>query len=377
MDGKIKVRLSKPFLNLEKVTAYFSDILESGYFVQGKYVKALENSLAEYLKVNHCLAVSSGTAALHLALAALEVKPGDEVIVPAFTFPATVNVIELLRAKPVLVDVDLETYNIDVGQIEEKITDKTKAIMVVHLFGNPVNMDEILAIAKKYNLRVIEDAAGALGSLYKEQKCGVIGDIGCFSFHPRKVVTTAEGGAVVTNDFELARKVEVLRNHGMVLEANKRDFILAGFNYRMNEFEAALGLAQCEDVEDIDKNVQERIELVRKYCERLKEIDSIKFQKEEGNVHSYQALVVRLEGWNNLEVIEKLSRLGVETTVGAYAVHMLTYYSKKYGYKPEDYPNAKVLHEESIALPLYNGMREEEVEYVVESIRRALDENRA
>ena len=368
---KSKIRLSKPYINHKEAINYFNEILESGFFVQGKYVQKFEMSLKKYLNVNHCLAVSSGTAALHTALVALGIGPGDEIIVPAFTFPATVNVIELVGATPILVDVDVNTFNIDINQIESKITDKTKAIMVVHLFGNPANMKEIISIAKKYNIKVIEDSAGALGSVYNENKCGTIGDVGCFSFHPRKIITTGEGGAVVTNNSEIAKRIEIIRNHGTRLKENKRDFITPGFNYRMNELEAALGLSQINENTRIDEIVNERIKLIQKYIEKFSEskMKNVKLQKVENScIHSYQAFVIRIEGWNNLELIKKLSEYGVEATVGAFAIQMLTYYSKKYGYKSDDYPNAKILHQESIALPLFNGMKEQEIDYVVQSL---------
>jgi len=195
-----------------------------------------------------------------LALLALGIGPGDEVIVPAFTFPATGNAVELVGARPVFVDVDPRTYNIQINEIEKYITKKTAAILVVHLFGNPVDMESVLNIAQRYRLKVIEDAAGALGSLYRGRLCGTMGDVGCFSFHPRKIVTTGEGGMVVTSSQEVAERVRMLRNHGMIQGDNTKDFVAPGLNYRMNEFEAALGIVQMKN---LSSTITERISLAR------------------------------------------------------------------------------------------------------------------
>ncbi|MEJ5258005.1 MAG: DegT/DnrJ/EryC1/StrS family aminotransferase [Fervidobacterium sp.] len=367
----MRVRLSMPCIaDKEELLNNFRKILDSGYFVQGEQVRIFEEKLKEYLGTKYCIAVSSGTAALHLALLALNIHEGDEVIVPSFTFPATVNVIELVKAKPVFVDVDLDTYNINVKQIESKITSKTKAIMPVHLFGNPAEMDVILEIAKKYELKVIEDAAGALGSLYKGRKCGTIGDIGCFSFHPRKVITTAEGGLVVTNDDEIARKIFALRNHGFFQVGNNREFLMPGLNYRMNEFEAALGIVQMEK---LDEMVSQRIKIANEYMKRLEKIKGLSLQKTTDDcVNSYQAFVVMHNAFTNSEIIQKLSRYGIETTVGAFAVHELSYYKDIYRCSSEDFPNAKVLHDKAFAIPIYNDMVMEEIEYVVESLERMI-----
>jgi len=362
------IRLSKPHItNKQQLMDYFAEILDEGYFVQGRYVQAFEEGLKSYLGVKHCVAVSSGTAALHIALLAIGVGPADEVIVPAFTFPATANVIELIGAKPVLVDVDLATFNINVEAIEEKITDKTKAIMVVHLFGNPVDMHSVMSLAKRHGIKVVEDAAGALGSSYDGAKCGCIGDVGCFSFHPRKIVTTAEGGAIVTNDSEIAEKARILRNHGMVQVGYSKDFILAGFNYRMNEFEAAMGLAQVNEIAEL---LRERIAIASEYMQRLSNIPNLHFQQTTNkSLNSYQAFLIRLDGLANVKVIERLLRYNVESTVGAYALHMLTYYSRKYGYDESEFPIAAMLHRCTVALPFYNGMTREELDKVSEAVR--------
>ncbi len=370
MDSK-KVRLSIPHIKeKKKLLNVFENILDTGFFVQSRYVEEFEKAVKEYLGLKHCVAVSSGTAALHLALLSLGIGPDDEVIVPAFTFPATVNVVELVGATPVLVDVRKDTYNIDAEQIEGKITSKTKAIMVVHLFGNPVDIDKVINIAQRYGIPTIEDAAGALGSTYNGQKCGTFGKLSCFSFHPRKLVTTAEGGAVCTNDDELAEKVRILRNHGMKDIGSVKDFVAAGFNYRMNELEAAMGLVQIEELEEL---VNERLRIVEIYKKLLSDVPEIAFQDVSTQaVNSYQALVLHHRMLENREIIKKLSELGVESTVGGYAIHMLSYYKDKYNYSSEDFPNAKYLHKHSFATPIYNGMKDEDIEYVVKRLKEVL-----
>jgi len=370
----IQIRLSRPYLgNKQKLMSLIEKVIDSGFLVQGKYVGQFEQRVANYLGVKHAIAVSSGTAALHLSLIALGIGLGDEVIVPAYTFPATANVVELIGAKPVLVDVDLETYNIQVEQIERAISANTKAIIPVHLFGNPVDMDLIMEIAKKHNLWVIEDAAGALGSTYKSQKCGTIGHLGCFSFHPRKIVTTGEGGMVVTNDDDIAEQVRSLRNHGIKVIGKKFDFIVCGFNYRMNEVEAVFGITQMDELQEV---ISERQRLAKLYINKLSSIPDIKFQKVLPNcTTTWQAFVVRFRNRNSRSVLKILRNTNIEANIGTYAIHLLQWYSEKYGYKSAYYPNATELWNKTIALPFYNGMTFQDVVDVINTLEVALNEN--
>lgn len=369
-----KIRLSRPYLgDKQSLMKLLEEVLDSGFLVQGKYVAQFEHQVAEYLGVKHAVAVSSGTAALHLSLVALGIGPGDEVIVPAYTFPATANVVELVGAKPTLVDVDIETYNLLVDQAEKFLTPKTKAIIPVHLFGNPADMDAIMQIAKKHNLWIIEDAAGALGSTYKGRKCGMIGHLGCFSFHPRKIITTGEGGLVVTDDDELANRIRSLRNHGMQVIESQTDFITAGFNYRMSELEAVLGIIQMREIQEI---ISERQRLAGFYMDALKSIPSIAFQKILPNCTTiWQAFVVRFRDRGSGSILKLLRDANIEANIGTYALHLLHFYSCKYGYKPSDYPNAADLWCRSLALPFYNSMVLENIVQVVDTLREVLDEN--
>lgn len=208
------IRLTRPYIPDEAIEKCI-EVLRSGNLVQGLYAEKFEQAISDYLDVKHAMVVSSGTAALHLSLIALGIGPGDEVIVPAFSFPATANVVELVGAKPVFVDIKLDDFCIDASFIESVITNNTKAIIPVHEFGMPANMKPVLKLAEKYKLFIIEDAACALGAEYENRKAGAFGNLGCFSFHPRKAITTGEGGVVVTNDISLAEKIRAIRNHGI------------------------------------------------------------------------------------------------------------------------------------------------------------------
>lgn len=368
-----KIRLSEPYLgDRGKLMTLIEGVLDSGFLVQGKYVAQFEQEVAAYLGIKHAIAVSSGTAALHLSLIALGVGPGDEVIVPAYTFPATANAVELVGAKPVLVDVDLNTYNIQVEHIKQATSPRTKAIIPVHLFGNPADMDPIMEIANAHGLAVIEDAAGALGSEYRGRKCGTIGTLGCFSFHPRKIITTGEGGMVVTNSEELAEQIRILRNHGMQLRESRNDFVAAGLNYRMNEIEAVLGIIQMCEIERI---ISERMSLARIYMNFLKDIPGIAFQQVLADSRTvWQALVVRLKDRSVKTILDSLAELGIEANFGTYAIHLLKFYRSKYGYKSSHYPNAADLYFKGLALPFYNGIASESIEQIVDVLRRIMNE---
>ena len=369
-----KIRLCLPYFgNKETLMQLFEEIINSGSLVQDKYVASLEEHVASYLSIKHAIAVSSGTAALHLSLIALGIGPGDEVIVPAYTFPATANVVQLTGAKPIFVDVDLETYNISVDQIKKSITPKTKAIIPVHLFGNPADMDPIMEVAMKHNIWVIEDAAGALGAEYKGRKCGTIGHIGCFSFHPRKIITTGEGGMVVTNDDELANKIRLLRNHGRQVLENKIDFILPGFNYRMNELEAALALVQIREIEVI---INQRQRLANLYKIALANIPNIDLQQTLPNCKSvWQAFVIRLKNREAHSIIKKLQEANIEANIGTFALHILHFYSQTYNYKYSDYQNAFELFSKSIALPFYTSLSQENIYYIITTLQSLINEN--
>lgn len=368
---KDMLRLSKPYIrNKKKFFKMLNDILDTGFLTQGKYVELFENKIAQYLQVKHAVAVSSGTAALHLSLAAIGINHKDEVIVPAYTFPATANAVEMLKTKAVLTDVNLSTFNIDIEQIEKRITHKTKAIIPVHLFGNPADMSSIMKTAEKYNLIVIEDAAGALGSSYRNKKCGTIGNLGCFSFHPRKIITTFEGGIIVTNEEGINQKLRILRNHGLKGKGLSSNLVECGYNYRLSEVQAALGIIQINILQDV---IMKRKKIFNAYANLLHKIPDISLQECLPDCDAvWQALVIRLKNANAHEIINCLRNRGIEANIGTYALHLTDYYKNRY--KNARYPIAQELYERCIALPFYNEITQSEIKHVVKVLKETLYE---
>ena len=359
--------------------------LKSGWVVQGKFVKEFEDRFAEMAKSRHAVATSSCTTALHIAVAALGIKPGDEVLVPAFTWIATPNCVEYMGARPVFVDVDLRTFNIDVDQIERHITPRTRAIIPVHLFGLSADMGPIMEIARRHDLRVIEDAACSFDSWYRGQHTGTFGEFGAFSFHPRKAITTGEGGMLTTQVDELASLSRTLRDHGASrsdLERHQQQysFLLAeyhdlGYNYRMTDIQGALGVSQMRKSARI---MASRREGAARYNDLLSGVDWLELPyRHKDYVHGYQSYVClfrpeepdigeceRLFACRN-SIMGALEEKGIITRQGTHAPPHLHYYAEKYGIKPADYPNAYMAERLSLTLPLFAGMTEDESERVV------------
>ncbi len=361
------IRVAKPHIPVKAIDSV-SEVLRSGNLVQGECVDKFEKKLEKYIGSRHAVLVSSGTAALHLSLLALDVKPGDEVIIPAFTYTATANAVEIIGAKPVLVDITLEDFCIDVSKIESSITSKTKVIMPVHEFGNPAEMDEISKIARNYNLKIIEDAACALGTEFNGKKTGTFGDLGCFSFHPRKAITTGEGGLIITEDNELAEKVKSLRNHGISFNDNKINFTYPGFNYRMTDFQAALGIEQLNEIDFI---IDHRIKVAKYYNENFLNLSWVTTPTykitNKANYQTYHLMVK--QNINRELLIEDLKSKGIESGYGAYAVHMTHYYENKYNYSPNSFNNARRSFCEGLALPIGTHVTKEDYMYVANSIK--------
>jgi len=358
------IRLAKPFIPDEAIEELRA-VLASGHLIQGPQVDHFESLLADYLEVSHLILVSSGTAALHLSLAVLGIHEGDEIIVPAFTFPATANVIELQGATPVLVDIHLNDFCIEPKLIERKITKRTKAILPVHEFGQAAEIIGILEVARSYQLPVVEDAACAIGTEYGGKKAGTWGEIGCFSFHPRKTITTGEGGAVVTENSEIARRIRSLRNHGMVTAHGRPDFNDAGFNYRMTDLQAALGKCQMPY---LHKMIEKRKEIATAYEKGLAPLEWIKTPRAIKNrQHSFQTYHILVgEEVERDNLMDYLKKNQIETNIGAYALQCLSYFKKKYGYQESDFPNAAIAYRRGLALPIGNHMTEEDVTTVID-----------
>ena len=348
-------------------------VLQSGMLVQGKEVLALEKKVSDYLGVKHTIAASNGTATLHLALVALGIKEGDEVILPALSYIATANVVELVGAKPIFVDVNLETFNIDPKQISSKITSQTKAILPVHEFGLMSEMSSILEIADQHHLAIIEDAACALGATFQNKNSGTFGTVGSFSLHPRKAITSGEGGLLTTNDDELAVKLRVLRNHGAGIVDGKSEFVAAGFNYRLTDFQAALVNNQMDRLEN---NLKKKNELAQYYHQKLKNVDELLLPfASENFTHSWQTyhVVIKDDKISRDEIISELKEQGIGTNYGAQCLPYQHFYQNKYGLDCEKlFPNALKAFKSGLALPLFETLTFEEVDKVVNCLIQIL-----
>ena len=347
------IRLAWPALGEEELAAV-AEVLESGQLTMGPKVAEFEDELARACEVEHAVAVSSGTAALHLAVLALGIGPGDEVIVPAYTFPATANVVALAGAQPVLVDVDPETMNLRPEAVADALTERTRAVLVVHLFGRPARWGEIEA-AVPDGVVLIEDAAGALGARRGGRACGGLGRLGCLSFHPRKIVTTGEGGAITTNDAELAETIRTMRHHGW----RDADMPEPGLNYRLPDILCALGVTQLRRLEQL---LEERERLAAAYRVRLGgrvELPSA----DEGDRHGWQAYIVRVDRRD--EALATLRDAGIEAQIGTYALHRLGAYRDQ-----GPFPGADAAYERALALPFHNRLTEEDLDRVADVLTR-------
>jgi perosamine synthetase len=341
------IRLAWPDLG-EAELAAVAEVFESGQLTMGPKVEEFERGLAEACGVEHAVVVSSGTAALHLAVLALEIGPGDEVIVPAYTFPATANVVALAGGTPVLVDIDSATFNLRPEAVADAVTDRTRAVLVVHLFGRPARWEEIAA-AVPDGVALVEDAAGALGARRGGRSCGALGRLGCLSFHPRKIVTTGEGGAVTTSEGELADTIRSLRHHGW----RGTDMPAPGLNYRLPDILCAIGSSQLSRLETL---LAERERLAAAYAERLAGIVQTP-SADDGDRHGLQAYVVQLDRRD--EALAALREAGIQAQIGTYALHRLTAYRDQ-----GPFPGADAAYERALALPFHNRLSDEDVERV-------------
>jgi len=375
------IRLGRPYLSEEDYAAVKA-VLDSGYLVQGPKVAAFEQEVARRVGVAHAVAVSSGTAALHLALLALDVRPGDLVVTTTYSWPATANVIELCGAQPVFVDIEPDTGNMDPNRLEETLRDlqsdranvrRVRAIMPVHTFGQSADMTRILACASRYDIPVVEDAACALGAHWDNRAAGAWGRLGCFSFHPRKTLTTGEGGVITTADAELARKLRALRNHGLDPETPVSDFIMPGFNYRLTEFQGALGLTQLSKIDDL---IAKRQSLAACYTALLAGTPLAAPVVRARASSVYQSYVLRLPAEavpHRSEIILRLKNGGVETTLGTWHMPLITYYRQRYGYRPGDFPVTDQVFKASLTVPLHHYLEEHDVRLVIERLLMEVD----
>jgi len=346
-----------------------NQVLRSGMLIQGTYVNKLEGEFRQITNTGAAIAVSNGTATLHLALKVLGIGPGDEVIVPAFSYVATANVVELVGATPVFVDIDLATFNIDVAGIEEKITSRTRAIIPVHEFGLACDIASVCALAKKHNLFVIEDAACALGATQNDQPVGSFGDFGSFSLHPRKSITSGEGGIITTNSPAFEQKLRQLRNHGIEMEDGKMIFEEAGFNYRMTDIQAALAYSQILRLQTILKDKQRLAEI---YLNEIKREGIVLPYVPEGMNHTWQTFHVLLgEDLDQAHTIQALRNENIGVNYGAQCIPAQKYYLKKYELDSAAlFPNALRAYQKGIALPLYEKLTDKQISAIAQKVNK-------
>lgn len=368
-----EIPLTKPYFDGDEIEE-IKQVLDSGWVTQGPKVKEFEEGVARKIWSKHAIAVTNCTAALHLALLSVGISSGDEVLVADYTFPATGHAVLYCGAKPVFVDIDPNTYNIDPEKIEALITEKTRAIIPVHTFGQPARMDEIVAIARNNNLTVIEDAACALGAQYKGKYAGTIGEIGCFSFHARKGITTGEGGMLVTNNDEIASKARHLSTFGMksAWEREKKikfsipEFIDVGYNYKMSDITAAIGVAQLRR---LDKIIERKRTLARHWDARLDEIEGIrKPYTDPDTISIYQSYVALFDpAIDRNKMIQDLALRGIQTQIGTYASHMQPVY-----HSSQTCPCAQDVFHRAISLPMSYTLQETVIDEVAATIQQTI-----
>jgi len=365
------IPINAPQIGKEEINAVIK-VLESGILTHGlgagPMVTKFEKEFAEFVNAKHAIAVNTGTAALHLALAAADIQAGDEVILPSFTFVATAEAVVIAGAKPVFVDINPETYNISPEKIEEAIAEKTKAIMPVDLYGLPANMKPIKEIAEKHGLLIIEDAAQAHGANYKGKPPGAFADVACWSFYASKNMTTGEGGMITTNDDELGEKIRFMRSHG---EKEKYKSLMLGHNYHMPEFQAAIG---CVQLKKLPKFLAKRRENAKKITEILKKAEKLKLPTEpEGYQHSWYLYTVRVKDAQEKErdeILEKLRHKGIDAQVYyRYPIHLMPYYTKFGKYR---LPETEKAASQVFSLPVHPGVTKEQVDYISETVLRIL-----
>ncbi len=382
----MEIPFHKPYITEDEISEVVN-ALRSGWITMGPTTVEFEKRFKEYIGSKNAVSMNSCTACLHLALKAIGLKEKDEVIVPAITFTATAEVITYFNARPVLADVDRETGNIDVSKIEERITKRTRAIIPVHYAGQPCDIDEILGIAKKYNLSIIEDAAHAIPAWYKNRKIGTIGDMTCFSFYATKPLTTGEGGMVTTENDEWADKMKILRLHGISQDAWKRytkegswyyEVVAAGYKYNLTDLQAALGLAQLKKV---DWMRQKRKTISDQYTNAFKSLDAITVPYVKSDRESAWHLYVIKLNLDMLRIdrnqfIEELKNRGILTSVHFIPLYRHPYYRDVLGYTTNGFTASEWMYERIVSLPIYPGMTQENIQHVIDAVEDVVEKHK-
>jgi perosamine synthetase len=361
------IPIAKPIISDEEIEEVVK-VLKSGFIAQGPKVAEFEEKFADYVGVEYAVASSSGTTALHLALLAAGVKSGDEVITTPFTFAATGNSVLYTGAKPVFVDIDKDTYNINPDKIEEAVTDNTKVVMPVHLYGQPADMDSINKIAEDHDLIVIEDAAQAHGALYNNKKTGSLGDMGCFSFYPTKNMTTSEGGMITTDNKEMAETARILRAHG---ESERYTHVTLGYNFRMTDIAAAIGVVQLNK---LDKFNEKRIENANFLTNKINKINGIKAPYVADNVkHVFHQYTVRVDKSKRDQLMDFLNNNGIGTGIHypKPIYQQKLYQEMGFAVKCDEAENAS---SEVLSLPVHPSLKHEDLEVIVNVLEKASKE---
>jgi perosamine synthetase len=364
--------VAKPYIDQVDIDGVVA-VMKSGNLSLGPVHKRFEEKFAEYIGTQYACSVSSGTAGLHLAMLVAGIGPGDEVITSPFSFIASANCMLYVGAKPVFVDVDPVSYNLDPKKIEEKITSNTKAILVVHIFGQAADMDSILAIANKYNLKIIEDACEAIGASYKGRRVGTFGESAVFAFYPNKQMTTGEGGMLVTNDQNIYSLCKSLSNQGRAEDMQWLDHERLGYNYRLDEMSASLGLTQLAK---IDYLLQERRKIAAWYDEVLKPYEAIVQTPRTApeNLHSFFVYVVTLNTneASRDQIILDLKDEGIQTKPYLPSIHLFSFYKDRFGYQEGDYPISEKISSTSLSLPIYIGLNQSDIEKISSTLNQVL-----
>lgn len=373
------IPIAKPYLTEDEAQSAYNVIL-SGWVTQGPKVEEFEKNFCEYTGAKYAVALSNGTTALHLAMIAAGIGAGDEVICPSMSYIATANCIRYTGAKPVFADVDMETYNIDVVDTKKKITDKTKAILIVHQMGMPADVNAFQSLCEKNNLKLIEDAACATGSAYKGKKIGTHSEMVCFSFHPRKVITTGEGGMITTFNEEYYRRLKLLRQHAISFSSIQRhssdkiifeEHLETGYNYRMSDIHASIGI---EQLEKLDWIIGERRKIALRYIDELKDIECLRLPIESaGYLSNYQSFCIYIKQNSHIsrnELMQKLLESGISTRRGVMTIHREKAYIDDY--KNIRLHNSEDISDNSLLIPLYVPMEDKDIEAVIENLRNLL-----
>lgn len=369
------IPLSSPDITRREVEI-INQVLSTPFLSIGPKVKKFEQKIASYVGIKYAIAVNSGTSGLHLCIRSLDIKDGDEVITSPFSFIASANCILFERAKPVFVDIDENSLCIDTSKIEEKITKKTKAILPVHIFGHPCQMEKIMKIANDYNLAVIEDACEALGTEYQNKKVGSFGNMGVFSFYPNKPLTTSEGGVIVTNDEKIAKLCQSMRNQGRDEDGSWLCHKRLGYNYRMGELNAALGVVQMDRIDEI---LEKRQKVADSYNKRLIKIDGVRIPYVSPNIKmSWFVYVIRLDDKrfsreDRDQIMRELRAKGIDCRDYFPPIHLEPFYVSTFGYKEGSFPITEKVSSSTIALPFYNNLTEAEINYICDSLEKIIN----